>query len=221
MSRLFPKWSNQLPLQLAVLGALVTGSLILGVTYYFTPKYTRVGYAPQQPVPFSHALHSGQLGLDCRYCHSFVEQSGHSNVPSANTCMNCHSHIKSDSPLLSAVRASYESGEPVPWVRIHQAPHYVYFNHAVHLARGVSCYNCHGNIQEMEVVYHAKSHSMGFCLECHRNPENYIRPPGDVWSHADGRWAPLADASAQREAGLQMVAAWNVKPPLSCSGCHR
>lgn len=221
MSRLFPKWSNQLPFQLAVFGALVAGCVVLGVTYYFTPKYTRVGYAPQQPVPFSHALHAGQLGMDCRYCHSFVEQSGHSNVPSAATCMNCHRQIKGDSPLLAAVRASYESGEPVPWVRIHKAPHYVYFNHAVHVNRGVSCYNCHGNIQEMDVVYHAESHSMGFCLECHRAPENFLRPPSEVFAHADGRWQPLADATAQRTAGLQMVAAWNVNPPLSCSGCHR
>lgn len=223
MSLLFPKWSNRLPLQLIVFGALLAGTVVLGATYYLTPKYTRVGYAPTQPVPFSHALHAGQLGLDCRYCHNFVEQSGHSNVPSASTCMNCHSHVRNQSPLLAQVRASYTSGEAVPWVRIHKAPDYVYFDHSVHIARGVSCYNCHGAIHEMEVVEHAKAHSMGFCLECHREPEKFLRPQDKVFAFGDAEngWAPLADGGRQATEGKALVEAWNVKPPLSCSGCHR
>jgi hypothetical protein len=221
MSHLFPKWSNRLPLQLIVFATLFAGTVIAGVTYYFTPKYTRVGYSPTQPVPFSHALHSGQLGIDCRYCHSHVEQSGHSNVPAAATCMNCHNQIKTASPLLAQVRQAYENGTPVPWVRIHKAPDYVYFNHSVHIARGVSCYNCHGAVNEMEVVSHAKPHSMGFCLECHNNPENYLRPPEQLFSFLDNGWKPLENAAQQREQGLAFVKSWNVKPPLSCSGCHR
>jgi hypothetical protein len=221
MSYIFPKWSNQLPLQLIVFATLLTGVVIAGVTYYFTPKYTRVGYSPTQPVPFSHALHAGQLGLDCRYCHSHVEQSGHANVPAAATCMNCHNQIKTVSPLLAQVRAAYEGGEAVPWVKIHKAPDYVYFDHSVHIARGVSCYNCHGNIHEMEVVSHAKSHTMGFCLECHNAPEKFLRPHDQLFAFRDGGWAPLADPAKQREQGLEFVKAWNVKPPLSCSGCHR
>jgi hypothetical protein len=125
-----------------------------------------------QPVPFSHALHSGQLGIDCRYCHVGVDKSAVSSVPAAQTCMNCHNQVKTDSPLLQVVRDSYASGDPVPWVKIHQAPDYVYFNHSVHIARGVSCVECHGKINEMEVVGQAKSLSMGFCLDCHREPEN-------------------------------------------------
>src|SRR5690606_1897068 len=106
---------------------------------YSTPKYTRVGYAPVQPVPYSHALHVDQLGLDCRYCHSTVDESEHAAIPTAQTCMNCHSQVKKDSPLLAPVRASYETGMPVEWVRVHEMPDYVFFNHSVHVNRGISC----------------------------------------------------------------------------------
>jgi hypothetical protein len=218
MSNLFPKSANKLPLQILIFLGLTVGIVSAGITYYATPKYTRVGYAPDQPVPFSHALHSGQLGLDCRYCHSNVEKSGHSNVPTAQTCMNCHNQIKTDSPLLAPVRESYASGNPVPWVKIHQAPDYVYFNHAVHVARGVSCVECHGQINEMEVVHHAKPLSMGWCLECHREPEKVLRDPALVtnldWKHPEG-------AEGQLEQGKKFVHDWNVQPPQSCSGCHR
>ena len=139
MANFFPKWANWLPFKLLViafvLGAVVTG----GIWYYFTPKYTNVGYMPEQPAPFSHAIHAEQLGMDCRYCHSHVEVAAHSNVPDTQTCMACHSQIKATSPKLAAVRASWETGTPVEWVRIHKAPDYVYFNHAVHVNRGISC----------------------------------------------------------------------------------
>ena len=145
-----------------------------------TPKYTRVGYSPVQPVPFSHALHAGQLGIDCRYCHSNVESSGHANIPTAQTCMNCHSQVKANSPLLAVVRQSYLTGDPVPWVWIHQTPDYVYFNHAIHVNRGVSCVECHGRVDQMDVVTHAKPLSMGFCLDCHRAPQDHLRPNSEV-----------------------------------------
>ncbi len=218
MSNLFPKSANKLPLQILLFLGITAGIVSAGITYYATPKYTRVGYAPTQPVPFSHALHAGQLGLDCRYCHSNVEKSGHANVPTAQTCMNCHNQIKTDSPLLAPVREAYETGGSVPWVRIHQAPDYVYFNHAVHVARGVSCVECHGQINEMEVVSHAKPLSMGWCLECHREPEKVLRDPALVtnldWKHPGG-------AEGQLEQGKKFVHDWNVQPPQSCSGCHR
>jgi hypothetical protein len=217
MSKIFPKSANALPLQIVififVLGSVATAA----VTYYSTPKYLRVGYQPIQPVPFDHSLHAGQLGMDCRYCHTSVEKSGTSGVPPAQTCMNCHSVIKSQSPLLEPVRKSYETGEPVPWVKIHQAPDYVYFNHSVHVNRGISCVECHGKVNEMQVVWHDKSHSMGFCLDCHRAPEKFIREPKDVFNLNS---KTLAEQGRLEEAH-KFIADWKVKPPQSCSGCHR
>ncbi len=180
MGNFFPRWSNWVPLQIAVcLGFLVVG-VVFGATYYFTPKYTRVGYEPTQPVAFSHKQHVGELGLDCRYCHSYIEQSSHANVPTNQTCYNCHgpdnAQVKKDSPKLEMVRNADKNGHPIQWTKVHKAPDYVYFNHSVHLARGVSCVSCHGQINEMEVVKHAESQSMGWCLDCHRNPENKLRP---------------------------------------------
>jgi hypothetical protein len=135
-------------------------------------------------VPFSHKIHAGQLGLDCRYCHSFVENSSHANVPTNQTCFNCHGpgkgNIKSASPKLEKVIKANETGKPIEWVKIHKAPDYVYFNHSAHLNRGISCQNCHGKVNEMEVVKHAEPQSMGWCLDCHRNPENNLRPLDQV-----------------------------------------
>lgn len=218
MSNLFPKSANRLPLQIIIFLVIFGGIVTAATTYYATPKYTRVGYAPVQPVPFSHAKHNGELGIDCRYCHSTVEQAGHAAVPSSQTCMNCHSQVKNQSPLLAPVRASYESGDPVQWVRVHQAPDYVYFNHSVHVNRGVSCVECHGQINQMEVVTHAKPLSMGFCLDCHRNPAPRLRDPKLVtqldWKHPGGTEGQTAD-------GEKFVHDWNINPPQACSGCHR
>jgi hypothetical protein len=217
MANLFPKWSNSVPLKL-ITGLLIIGvTAVAGVTYYFTPKYTRVGYAPTQPVAYDHYLHAGQLGIDCRYCHTYVDQSGHANVPDAGTCMNCHSQVKKDSPLLAPIRESYASGDPVEWVRIHKTPDYVYFNHAVHVNRGVSCVECHGQVNEMVVVEHSQPLSMAFCLDCHRNPEQSIRPLDEVYNLD---WTP-ENAEAHAEWASEAVVNWNVNPPQSCSGCHR
>lgn len=217
MSNIFPKSANKLPLQIIVYLVVLSGILTAGGTYYMTPKYTRVGYAPVQPVPYSHAIHAGQLGIDCRYCHSNVEKSGVANLPTAQTCMNCHNQVKKDSPLLAVVRQSFATGESVPWVKIHQTPDYVYFNHAVHVNRGVSCWECHGQINEMDVVAHDKALSMGFCLDCHRDPAPRLRPRDQV-TNLD--WRP-ASAAAARTQGDKFVHDWNIKPPQSCSGCHR
>jgi hypothetical protein len=217
MSKIFPKSANALPLQIIIFLGILGGVAAAGITYYATPAYLRVGYQPVQPVPFDHSLHAGQLGMDCRYCHASVEKSGTSSVPAAQTCMNCHSIIKTQSPLLEVVRQSYATGEPVPWVKIHQTPDYVYFNHSVHVARGVSCVECHGKVNEMAVVSHDQSHSMSWCLDCHRNPAQRIRDPKDVFnldSQTLAAQGKLADAQ-------KFVHDWKVKPPQSCSGCHR
>lgn len=180
MGNFFPRWTNWLPLKLAVCGSFVAVGVVVGMTYYFTPKYTRVGYEPTQPVPFSHKKHVGEVGLDCRYCHSYVEVSSHSNVPTNQTCLNCHGtdkgQIKKDSEQLAAVRDADKTDRPIEWIKVHKTPDYAYFNHSVHVNRGVSCQNCHGQINEMTVVKHAEPHSMGWCLDCHRAPENKLRP---------------------------------------------
>ena len=217
MSYIFSKSANKLPLQIVIYLVVLAGIATAGVTYYMTPKYSRVGYAPVQPVPYSHELHVGQLGLDCRYCHSNVDKSGYANLPTAQTCMNCHNQVRPDSPLLAPVRRSYETGEPVPWVKIHDLPDFAYFNHAVHVNRGVSCVECHGKINEMEVVEHAQPLSMGFCLDCHRAPESRVREPADIF---DLNSKTIAEKHGI-EAGKKFVHDWNIKPPQSCSGCHR
>lgn len=223
MANLFPKEANLAPLKIIVAVLMTVGTVIAGVTYYWTPSWGRVGYQPVQPVAFDHSLHVDQLGMDCRYCHTYVDRSEHSNVPATSTCMNCHSQVRKDDPLLAQVRESYETGEPIPWVRIHRTPDYVYFNHSVHINRGISCVHCHGQVNEMKEVYHARSHSMAFCLECHRNPEEFIRPVDEV---TNLRWEPKGETPeeqliAQREMGTQLVHDWKVLPPQSCSGCHR
>ena len=217
MSKVFPPWSNTLPLQILLFLVVLGGTVTAGVTYYFTPKYTRVGYAPTQPVPFNHQLHAGQLGLDCRYCHVGVEKGPHSTVPAAQTCMNCHSIVKKDSPLLAPVRASFETGQPVPWLKVHQAPDFVYFNHAVHVNRGISCVECHEKVNTMETVEQRRPLSMGFCLDCHRDPAARVRDPKDVFNLDSAR---LADQGRSAEAAAD-IAHWKVNPPQSCSGCHR
>lgn len=222
MSDIFPKWTNRLPLQIAA-GLLLVGTAVTaGVWYYFTPKYTRVGYQPQQPVAFSHAIHADQLGLDCRYCHSAVEKSWYSNVPSASTCMNCHTQVLKDSPKLELVRESAATGKPIPWVQIHKVPDYVYFNHSVHVNRGLSCVECHGPVNKMDEVYQSKSLSMSFCLECHRHPEKALRPPDKV-TDLDWKWSddPRQNAEMQQLNGRKFMHDWKVQSLQSCSACHR
>jgi len=232
MANVFPREANLIPLKFAfalgILGALV----VAGIWYYFTPKYTRVGYMPAQPVAFSHKLHAGELGMDCRYCHSFVDQAAHSNVPTTQSCNNCHKQggVQWDNPKLAVLRASVENDQPIRWVRIHMAPDYVYFNHSAHVNRGISCYSCHGKVNEMEVVWQAEPQSMSWCLECHRNPENFIRPIHEVynldWTIQDEARKGLLFTSArptqmQTELGKKLVSEWNVHPPTNCAGCHR
>jgi hypothetical protein len=217
MSAIFPKWTNRLPVMVITGGFLVGGVVTAGVWYYFTPKYTRVGYQPIQPVAFSHATHAGQLGIDCRYCHTGVEKSWFSNIPASSTCMNCHSQVLKDDPRLALVRESAQSGVPIPWVQIHKLPDFVYFNHSVHVNRGISCFECHGRIDQMEEVYHARPFGMAFCLECHRHPELKLRPPDRI---TDLAWQP-ASPVAQLAFGQQAMRDWKVESLQTCSACHR
>ena len=226
MANLFPRWSNWLAPKAIFCGGLVATMVFFGVWYYFTGKYTRVGYMPTQPVPFQHTIHVQQLGMDCRYCHSYVEVSSHSNVPNTQTCMNCHTQIKANSPKLQPVRDSWASGKPVEWTRIHRLPDYVYFNHSAHVNRGVSCVSCHGQINEMNVVWEEKSLGMAWCLECHRAPENFLRPLSEIthldWKPSDlGTNPQTGQAWTQLEIGTKLKADWHVHPVETCAACHR
>ena len=196
---------------------LIGGAVTAGVWYYFTPEYTRVGYQPVQPVAFSHAIHAGQLGMDCRYCHNAVEKSWYSNVPTAGLCMNCHNQVLKDDPKLALVRESAASGQPSEWVQVHKTPEYVYFNHSVHVNRGISCVECHGRIDEMDEVRHAKPFSMTFCLDCHRDPAARVRTLDKI---TDLGWK-ASSPEQQREMGTKIVHDWKVQSLQSCSACHR
>jgi hypothetical protein len=190
---------------------------IAGLYYYAPPEYTRVGYAPKQPVAFSHEQHAGRLGMSCLYCHGNAEKSAHAGIPSTQICMNCHQAIKPDSPLLKEVRASWSSGKPIRWVRVHETPDYVYFNHSVHVKRGVGCVSCHGAVNEMPVIVHEKPLSMGWCLDCHREPERYLRPAEDATNFA---WHPPRGWT-QQELGLLLKDHSQIHAPEQCAGCHR
>ncbi|MGE4632422.1 MAG: cytochrome c3 family protein [Planctomycetota bacterium] len=178
MSRdpIFRPWMDQL-LKLLGAGAAVTGLYVVLMVYFgLSPKTLNAGYMPEQPVPYSHALHVGELGLDCRYCHTTVESAAFAAIPPTQTCINCHEKIAPTSTKLDPIRASFSSGMPVEWIKVHDLPDYVYFNHSAHVTRGVSCVECHGRIDQMEEVHQVKPLSMGWCLSCHRDPASHLRP---------------------------------------------
>jgi hypothetical protein len=213
---IFPRWSNKvLPIVFFfVLGPGVTAA-IAGIWYYGTNKHVEVGFQPAQPVEYSHKLHAGDLGMDCRYCHTTVERSSFATVPPTETCMNCHWKVRSDSVKMLPVRESYANDTPIPWVRVHNLPDYAYFNHAAHVAVGVGCVNCHGRIDQMPVVTQVQPLSMGWCLDCHRDPAPYIGDPAKV---------TVMDFKPDlTKSGTQAVAknGREVRPPTHCSGCHR
>jgi len=217
MSDVFPKWTNRLPRNLVIAAVLLGTGVTSAVTYYFTPKYTRVGYEPIQPVAFPHSVHVAQLGLDCRYCHNTVEKSWYSNIPATSTCMNCHAQVLKDDARLALVRESAATGEPIPWVQIHKMPDYVFFNHSVHVNRGISCVECHGPVNQMDEVYHAKPLSMSFCLDCHRDPARRLRPLDKV---TDLAWK-ASSPDEQLAMGAQYMRDWHVQSLENCSTCHR
>lgn len=210
--QIFPRSLNYLPLVAAL--AVISGGagVTLAIWYYGSPSNTQVGYAPVQPVPYSHKLHAGELGIDCRYCHSNIERSYEAMIPPTQTCMGCHAVIKQDSLKLAPVRESWATNKPVEWVRVHKLPDHAYFDHSAHLSAGVGCTSCHGRIDEMEVVRQDKPLSMGWCLDCHRDPSQHLRPKDQITNMA---WQPSAEPDEQ------LARAEQVNPPQHCSGCHR
>lgn len=215
MAQIFPRWTLRLPFYLATGGPLLALGVVGAVWYWGSPAYTDVGYRPPQPVEYSHRLHVGELQLDCRYCHASVESSKVANVPPTQVCMNCHHVIKRDSEKLAPIRQSVETGMPMRWVRVHNLPDYAYFHHAAHVRAGVGCASCHGRIDQMEVVYQAEPLSMGWCLDCHRDPTAHLRPADAV---TDMQWFPPSD---QAEQAAQLIEQKSLAPPEDCSGCHR
>ena len=213
MANLFPKWTNLLPTVLVIALPVVGISAILSVNYWFSPEFTDVGYTPEQPVPFSHKLHAGDLGMDCRYCHNTVEQASHAAIPPAATCMNCHRSVKPESEALAPIRAAAAGGEPVRWVRVHLLPDYAFFDHSVHVGAGVGCATCHGRIDQMDEVTQHAALSMNWCLDCHRHPEAVLRPRDQV---TNMEYDPAQRPFDRDAAGLRKV-----DPPEHCSGCHR
>lgn len=180
MAVIFPRWTNKTPLIFLLLLAGGGTSAIFAVWYWFSPEFTDVGYAPKQPVPFSHKLHAGTLGLDCRFCHYSVEKASYAAIPHTDLCMSCHTMVRSDSRKLTVLKANYEANKPVPWVRVHLLPDYAFFDHSVHVGAGVGCASCHGKVDKMDVVYQVKPLSMSWCLNCHRDPNAHIRPKEQV-----------------------------------------
>jgi len=215
MTQIFPRWTNKLPPLIAGGLLLVSVTVIAGFWYFGSPQYSDVGYRPRQPIPYSHKLHAGDLGIDCRYCHSNVEISPVANVPPTQTCMNCHKIILTQSEKLLPVRESWSKQEPIQWIRVHKLPEFVYFNHSAHLNAGVGCADCHGNIAQMEVVTQKQPLSMSWCLDCHRNPDMHLRPREQL---TNMNWVPPAD---QKEFAERVRKEKQIAPPTDCSGCHR
>jgi hypothetical protein len=222
---MFPRWANYL-LPLLVLGGLGGGLYATVVVGYAGSATTlNVGYKPVQPVPYSHALHVGQLGMDCKYCHTTVEKAAFAAIPPTQVCINCHSPsknvngVRKESEKLAKVYESYATGKPVEWVKVHQLPDYVYFDHSAHVNKGVGCVSCHGRIDAMDVVSQAKPLSMSWCLDCHRAPEKYLRPVEEVTNMA---WLP--PGGDQLAIGRELKQTYNIHDAVymtSCSTCHR
>lgn len=215
MAQIFPEWSNKV-FPVLLVAILLGGIGTVGFFWYFgSPKYTDVGYRPEQPVTYSHKLHAGDLGLDCRYCHIGVEISASATIPPTQTCMNCHTLVKNDSKKVAPVLESWTNGTPIEWVRVHDLPDYAYFNHSAHIHAGVGCISCHGNVAEMEEVMQVEPLSMSWCLDCHRKPEAYLRPVDQV---TNMKWTPPEN---QMLLGREIIKEKNINPPVACSGCHR
>jgi hypothetical protein len=219
LPQLFPKSSNVIA-RVALWGLLL-GAGGLGVaadTIYHAPYVTGRDWPREQPVPFSHQHHAGDLKLDCRYCHTGVEKAAYAGMPATETCMTCHSQLFTDSPVLEPVRASFASGVPIPWARVNRVPDYVYFDHHIHVAKGVGCASCHGRVDRMPMTAPVASMRMGWCLDCHRAPEAHLRPKEAVF---DMGWEPPADQAAR---GAALAKAYHVGPPerlTNCTTCHR
>lgn len=199
----------------AVFALAALGWLALAVAR--SPYMTQAQVARSQPVPFSHAHHVGGMGIDCRYCHTSVETSSFAGIPPTQTCMNCHAQIWSDSPTLAPVRESFKSGEPIRWTRVHDLPHFVYFDHSVHVNKGIACESCHGRVDQMPLVWRENSLQMEWCLACHRHPEPNVRPRDEVVTMG---WTAHGDGDAGVD-GATLAVQYDVQKLENCSVCHR
>ena len=183
-----------------------------------SPYVTQEGVAREQPVQFSHQHHVGAIGIDCRYCHTTVETSAFAGIPPTKTCMNCHSQIWATSPILEPVRESFRTDKSLEWTRVHDLPDFAYFNHSIHVAKGVGCETCHGRVDRMPLMWQASSLQMEWCLECHREPERFVRPREEIFTMG---WVPPKD---QLELGRELVTKYGIRTSFeltNCSTCHR
>ncbi len=216
MAQIFPRSANTYARgSIVVLVVLVA---TLGATLFALSKSTYVhkaGIVVPQPVQFSHQHHAGGIGIDCRYCHTTVETAASAGIPPTKTCMNCHSQIWLDSPFLEPVRASFRDNVPLQWTRVHDLPDFAYFNHSVHVKKGMGCSTCHGRVDRMPLMYQEASLQMEWCLDCHRNPERYVRPREAVFQ------MDYVPPPNQLELGRRLVEEYDIQSLTSCSTCHR
>ena len=218
MAQIFQPRSNTIAR--ASLVAIVSFIVFLGWAgdaVFWSPYTTRINVPLDQPVPFSHRHHAEQLGIDCRYCHSSVEKSSFAGVPDTETCMTCHSQLFTSAPLLAPVRRSLALDAPLRWNRVNKVPDFVFFNHSIHVDNGIGCASCHGPVNEMTMTWKSKTLYMKWCLDCHRQPEKFIRPRGEAF---DMHWRTPAN---QTDEGRKLVAAYHVNTTFltDCSTCHR
>lgn len=216
MPQLFDRSANTLSKvsiggALLLVGGLIGLVMVLGRSSYVT----RAEEFVEQPIQFSHLHHVADDGIDCRYCHTSVETSPFAGIPPTKTCMNCHSQLWSTAPILEPVRASFRDDKPLRWVRVHDLPDFVFFNHSIHVKKGVGCETCHGRVDQMPLTAQKQSLQMNWCLDCHRNPEKYVRPRSEVLTM--GYRPPVP----QSVIGAQLVKDYNIKGNTSCSTCHR
>jgi hypothetical protein len=216
MAQIFHRSTNTIA-RVTILGSVFILGLGLWIIYVYTNSdyATEVGMPVQQPIPFSHKHHVTDDGIDCRYCHTTVETSGFAGIPSTHVCMTCHSLIWSESPMLAPVRESYRTNTPIQWVRVHDLPDYVYFDHSIHVNKGVACVTCHGRVDQMPLMWKAESLQMKWCLSCHRSPELFVRPREQVF---EMEWNPPADQLAM---GRKLVEEYRIQRLTDCYTCHR
>lgn len=218
MGQLFLPRANSIA-RLVVIGIPLLVLVTWGALFAYARSdfWTKVDSPIEQPVPFSHKHHVGGLGIDCRYCHTGVEQSAFAGIPPTETCMTCHSQVWKDAPVLQPVRDSWQTGRPIKWQRVHDLPDYVYFNHSIHVAKGVGCQTCHGQVNEMPLTWKTKQLYMRWCLDCHRQPAQFLRPTDQVTSMT---YQPPPD---QMTLGQQLVRQNNVHTAglADCYTCHR
>jgi hypothetical protein len=217
MPQLFHPSTNTLS-RITIVGVLLAVPLISTAIYGANLTFGINLKVPiDQPIPFSHKHHVSDDGIDCRYCHSSVEKSPSAGMPATQICMTCHSQIWTDSPNLARLRESFQSGEPIEWARVHDLPDFVYFNHSIHVKKGISCVSCHGRVDEMPITWKAKSLSMAWCLDCHRNPERQIRPREHVY---EMDWVPNEDQVTMGRRLLREYHVLNQFQLTNCSTCH-